>query len=1241
MAELPRPGVEVIQQFQTTSPTVINPTLVPFVTGPAKEIIEFLLPDGSINTGAKQGTYEQLPQVIAQSAFPSPRSNIAEVNVEEATIKAAMLFGGKLSQLDRDPGSAFLVDWNNSARATYKTPEITGSGLTLDGKTLVIAIDQTVRLNTLNDIAITFATVGGGNLSAAQIATQINTAVGETVATVVPSGSNNRVQVASTRWGAASSVTVRAGGSANTLLVALTDSIEYRVEAAGFYAQDQSDNTTIAAYVAWSRGNRLQDGIITSFSTAGSGVASFGQIFADTSGNDNYLEAQSSALTFTGGGSIDLRVGDYFFADGVRPNTSAEVSRVETNRFKLGIINTQLSTFDDDGVLLTAVYDDSKVNTLLSSVPFAPRSAWFRARKITGINVSATAATMTGTKVGTPATVATILGVSAGGGPFALAGLTLKVDVTLDGVAQDQFTFTFTGGPFADMAAVVAAIGANIPNVAATNASGQLRLSTTSTGADQSLTLAAGSSAATVLGFASLPTSDAGTDVQFQNMPPVLTSTAHTFPFTATVGNTLVVKLSADGGGTFPTTRTFTWPVAVGPFANVAALLGALNTGTSWDGGTLPTQFVISSSGTDKIVITSSFTGDLAAIKTDSTSTGIIGATNAKLQFTSNQTDVGENDLSGLTFKFRLDSRPDIYTIVFQDDSLDDAVAEINHVVGFTVASIGGSLQSQLVLTSPLDGRASRVEIVSDGVNTHAFQAFGFTGGQTASGLGRPNPDFMVDDSGNVLIGGEILRNAVTGQPFGNSTSSLYIQYTGLRLDVSPRAANPALLSISDTTTLETVLGPINQNNPLGLGMFFQIINAPGIACKGMGVAEATAGEPEGSLAAYSEIANFLQSEEVYAICPLTSSQVVHELFIAHVDFMSSAAQKGERVLIACPQDPVRDNDVVVASGLSANTTATPNQLIVDSNPNQGLIDNGVNPALTIPQDADVFVELQIVTGSSQETRRYNVQIVNGVLLTFRTTFTGGFNIDGFYTTTPLTETLIDANWSMEIRGAQLLIPGSTLLDKDRVAATVAARSTAVKNRRVLFIFPDTIVAVVEGSDQEIQSYYYGAGMTGMTAANPPQQGFTNLPATGYTGVKGSQDTFSTQQLNTIAGGGTYIIVQDVQGGPVTSRHQLTTDLTSIETREYSITKVVDFVAKFMRTGLRNFIGTFNITQPFLDMLSTVIQGQLSFLEDGGVILGGDLNNLIQDKDNPDTVLVDVTLDVPFPCNYIRLTLVI
>lgn len=1239
-AELPRPGVEVIQEFSTVAPTVIQPTLVPFVTGPAKEIIEFTDSDGLINTDAKQGDYDQLPQVISQSAFPSPRGNIQEVNVEEATIEMALLFGGSLSQLDRDPGSAFLTAHNEARRAAIRTLEMTGAGLALDGLVLVIAIDQEARLNTLEDVTVTFS--GSGNLLAQDIADQINAAVGSTVATVITIGANFRVQIASLIWGAASSVTVRAGGSANVLLGAtggLSDAIEYRVEAAGFHAEDQADNTTLSPFIVFSQGLRLENGVSVAFATAPTTELSMGQIGLDANSADVFAEAVAAAILFTGAGSIDLQVGDYYFADGVRPNSTSEVSRVETNRFKLGIINVPLSTFDDDGNVLTAVRDDSDVNTLLAGVAFAPRYGWFRARGITEDNAAATAGILTGSIGGAPATLGAVTGTTSPGGPFSLSGLTLKTIVTLNGVAQAEDTFTFTGGPFADMAAVVAAIGANIPNVVPTDLSGELVLSTAATGADQAVQLLATSSALAALGIAAA--TGTGTDVEFVDIAAVLTGGTQTFPFNETLGETLIIEQSDDGGATWTAgTRTFTFPATGSAFADITALLAALNTAADWDGATLPTTFLISNNA-DKLVITTVATGSLVGIRVAVASTAIGVTADADLLYTGDQQDIGEENLQGLIFKFKLNDRPQIYSAVFTSDSLDDAVAEINEVANTAVASIGGGLLDRLVLTSTLEGAASEMEVVDDGTNNKALSALGFAGNLTDSGSGRPNPDFQVDQSGNVLVGAEILRSAVTGEPFGNALADLYIQYTALRLDVSPQAAAPAMLTLSDVDTLQTVLEPINSANPLGLAMFFQIINAPGIACKGMGVSDTSAAAPEGTLLGYSEVADFIESEEIYAIAPLTHDDLVFQMFRTHIDFMSGAEQKGERILLQNPLVPDRAVAPIVASGLSANTTATQNQLIVDVNPSQGLIDNGINPVDPIDVDDDVYVELTITTGAVQELRRYSVSLVNGTLVTFRTTFSTSENTDSFYTITPLTETLVNADWSMKVRGAPLLISGSTLVDKDGVAAAVAAANAGIKNRRVFSFFPAQVVAAVSGLDEVLDLYYYCAAISGMIASQSPQQGFTNLPVTGFTGVQGSQDTYSNRQMNIMAGGGTWVVVQDADGAPVISRHQLSTDITSIETRELSITKVVDFVAKFLRAGLRNFIGTFNITQPFLDTLSTVIQGMLQFLEEGGVILGGDLNNLIQDKDAPDTVLVDVTLDVPFPANYIRLTLVV
>jgi len=52
-------------------------------------------------------------------------------------------------------------------------------------------------------------------------------------------------------------------------------------------------------------------------------------------------------------------------------------------------------------------------------------------------------------------------------------------------------------------------------------------------------------------------------------------------------------------------------------------------------------------------------------------------------------------------------------------------------------------------------------------------------------------------------------------------------------------------------------------------------------------------------------------------------------------------------------------------------------------------------------------------------------------------------------------------------------------------------------------------------------------------------------------------------------------------------------------------------------------------------------QGLFSFLTENGVLIGGSLDNIIQDENNRDTVIMDSTLDVPIPCNYLKLTLLI
>ena len=617
------------------------------------------------------------------------------------------------------------------------------------------------------------------------------------------------------------------------------------------------------------------------------------------------------------------------------------------------------------------------------------------------------------------------------------------------------------------------------------------------------------------------------------------------------------------------------------------------------------------------------------------------GSVNASLGITAALSDTGTDPeiaaLPSKTLKFSFDDSDHVYDVSFTDKSLTQAIERINSVVGATVAS---NVADQLVLTSQLKGVASKVLVVSGSGLTD----LGFTEGQSSDtgtkGTGRPNPNAYLDGANNLVVESQLVRDPVTGAPldFMTSSAQLYIQYKGLRRDVSPAAKVAGVLRLPGVDTLSSVLDPVDARNPLALGMYLAMLNAPNFEVKGLGVDEVSAAAPEGTELAYARAAAFLEAEEVYAIAPLTQSEVAHQTFITHATLMSEPEQAGERIVFFSKKTPVTKTPAAAANGVSASATATPNQLRVDVTPQQGLVDAGVNPAQAFPASTGVYIEFNW----KGVFYRYNVSSVNGGLINLRTSFGAGENDDFYYSTVALPTDVLDATWALKVRGASVMIPGSNppKTDYSVVADTVAEANGGVGNRRAFSVFPDTVKTTLAGIEVEIPGYYACAAAAGMVAGLPPQQGFTNYPITGLTGVSGTEK-YTRKQLNKMAGGGTYILMQEVAGGPVFSRHQLSTDTSSVEVRELSVTKVVDFVAKFLRAGLRRFIGRQNINAVFLDSVGTTIQGMLQFLTENGIINGANLNNIIQDPKAPDTVMVDVTLDVPFPCNYIRLTLVV
>ena len=159
-------------------------------------------------------------------------------------------------------------------------------------------------------------------------------------------------------------------------------------------------------------------------------------------------------------------------------------------------------------------------------------------------------------------------------------------------------------------------------------------------------------------------------------------------------------------------------------------------------------------------------------------------------------------------------------------------------------------------------------------------------------------------------------------------------------------------------------------------------------------------------------------------------------------------------------------------------------------------------------------------------------------------------------------------------------------------------------------------------------------------AANEAKQAAMNMAMGGVDRTHGASDYWSETDLNTMAGGGTYIIDQAVPSAPISSRHQVSTNVTSIAYRELSVTKSLDFTAKFIRDGIRPYIGVNVITPAFLKLLNSVLVSQGLFLVREGTLNDFKVVSVAQDTINADTINVTVNVLVKYPVNYIKIKLV-
>lgn len=211
----------------------------------------------------------------------------------------------------------------------------------------------------------------------------------------------------------------------------------------------------------------------------------------------------------------------------------------------------------------------------------------------------------------------------------------------------------------------------------------------------------------------------------------------------------------------------------------------------------------------------------------------------------------------------------------------------------------------------------------------------------------------------------------------------------------------------------------------------------------------------------------------------------------------------------------------------------------------------------------------------------------------------------------------------------------------DEVLTQVGGFAAGKASRRVCVPYPNkATMLLTDGELHEVDGAIISCALAGLQTSLPGYQSSTRSTISVFDSLVGLDMT--RVEKNKLAEKGVTILEQpDGAGTPIRIRHQLTTDMSSVATKEASITSIRDHVAKSLRATAEMYIGKYNITADTITRVTGSLKGTLQeLIQDGWILETSQLTSVAQDVNNPDTLIVEATVNVPYPCNYIKITVV-
>jgi len=443
-------------------------------------------------------------------------------------------------------------------------------------------------------------------------------------------------------------------------------------------------------------------------------------------------------------------------------------------------------------------------------------------------------------------------------------------------------------------------------------------------------------------------------------------------------------------------------------------------------------------------------------------------------------------------------------------------------------------------------------------------------------------------------------------------TGSVLVSYEAARSDVS---INGPIL-IGSEADITANFGVIHPDNPIAL-MCDMVIRSGLTAAGSSFYALAT---DDQTIESYQLALDTLTSFDVYYLVPATQEKAILDVFQAHIDAQSQPKQKHERIGFFSTGITTFDQIIPVTDGAAWPTDGAISNVTPTVFGSTSIDWTQVKPGDVIKILASSAANAAVL--ESHRIKTVNVSGLNATTLDAFSAATFGtpqiFRIDSY----PFTKDQQAIDW------------------RDYAASLEDFRIFVIRPESVSITYTDTTGPSHVDKQVVVPTYYLAAAFAGLCSSLPPQQPMTNVPLPGVDQLFHSNAYFNPDQLNTIAEGGNCIFVQTSPSSAPYAREAISTDMSSIITKTLSITKDVDFAAKYFRNSMRPYVGNKNITSEFLTQLRGVAEMVIrGLIQSESMLPGTQLVSLNQNPDSPDAVDVVVALKVPFPCNKIYVTL--